>query len=99
MKKDHTPLTLQKELLAEIRPYLPLDRLVVLIADSEFGAVEVLTTVTAWGWRYSVRVKRSTHIQRPRRTLPMPWPRNPSPKAAHGCGRTSFGPKRTTLAR
>lgn len=64
-KKGHTDPNLQNELLAEIRPYLPAGRPVVLVADSEFCAVEVLKVVTEWGWRYIVRVKSSTHIQCP----------------------------------
>ncbi len=64
-KKGHTDPELQNELLAEIRPYLPPGRTVVLVADSEFCAVELLKPITEWGWRYIVRVKSSTHIHRP----------------------------------
>ena len=61
-KKGHTDPELQNELLAEIRPYLPAGRPVVLVADSEFSAVELLQPVTQWGWKYIVRVRGSVHI-------------------------------------
>jgi hypothetical protein len=61
-KKGHTDAHLQNELLAEIRPYLPVGRQVVLVADREFSAVELLKPITEWGWQYIVRVKGSTLI-------------------------------------
>jgi hypothetical protein len=61
-KKGHTAPQLQNDLLTEIRPYLPIGRPMVLVADSEFCAVELLKPITEWGWQYIVRVKSSTHI-------------------------------------
>jgi hypothetical protein len=63
-KKGHTDAKLQNELLTEIRPYLPPSRSVVLVADSEFSAVELLKPITDWGWQYIIRVKSSTLIHR-----------------------------------
>ena len=64
-KKGHTDPTLQNELLGEIRTYLPPGQ-VVLVADSEFCAVELLTPLRDWGWQFIVRVRGNIHVQ-PRR--------------------------------
>jgi hypothetical protein len=55
-KKGHSEPALQNELLDEIRAYLPPGP-VVLVADSEFCAVELLKPLTDWGWRFIVRVR------------------------------------------
>lgn len=62
-KKGHTDAALHNELLAEIRPYLPPGARVVLVADSEFSAVEGLSALTDWGWDYIVRVRGSVFIE------------------------------------
>lgn len=64
-KKGHTDPGLQNELLSEIRAYLPPGQ-VVLLADSEFCAVELLTPIRDWGWQFIVRVRGNIHVQ-PRR--------------------------------
>jgi len=60
--KGHTEVALQLELLTEVRAYLPDAASVVLVADTEFSAVELLKPITAWGWQYILRVKGSTLI-------------------------------------
>lgn len=62
--KGHTGVELQHQLLSDIRPYLPAGKPVVLVADTEFSAVELLKPITAWGWRYILRVKGSTKVHR-----------------------------------
>lgn len=61
-KKGHTDPTLQNELLAEIRAYLPPAQ-VVLVADSEFSAVEMLTPIRKWHWFFIVRVRGNVSVQ------------------------------------
>jgi hypothetical protein len=60
-KKGHTTPQLQKELLAEIREYLPPGP-VVLVADSEFGAVALLNPITDWGWHFIMRVRSNVYL-------------------------------------
>lgn len=60
--KGHTDPQLQNELLAEIRAYLPPSQ-VVLLADSEFSAVEMLAPVQSWGWFFIVRVRGNVSVQ------------------------------------
>jgi hypothetical protein len=59
-KKGHTDHELQNELLSEIRPYLPAGRPVVLVADSEFSAVDLLRPITEWGWQPAAATAGST---------------------------------------
>lgn len=61
-KKGHTSPQLQKELLAEVRAYLPPGQ-VVLVADSEFCAVAMLNTITDWGWHFIVRVRSNVYVE------------------------------------
>lgn len=60
-KKGHTCPQVQKELLVEIREYLPPGS-VVLVADSEFCAVALLNTMTDWGWHFIVRVRSNVYL-------------------------------------
>lgn len=60
-KKGHTCPQLQKELLVEIRAYLPPGP-VVLVADSEFCAVALLDTIPDWGWHFIVRVRSNVYV-------------------------------------
>jgi len=59
--KGHTDPALQIELLAAIQPLLPSGQ-VVLVADSEFGAVELLTVLQTWGWQYILRVRGNVYL-------------------------------------
>lgn len=61
-RKGHTEPELQNELLREIRAYLPAGQ-VVLVADSEFCAVELLTALHEWGWQFIVRVRGNVYLQ------------------------------------
>ncbi len=61
-KKGHSDPTLQNELLDEIRAYLPSGQ-VVLVADSEFCAVELLKPIRDWGWQVIVRVRGNVYLQ------------------------------------
>lgn len=60
--KGHTDPVLQIELLQAIQPLLPSGQ-VVLVADSEFGAVELLTVLQQWGWQYMMRVRGNVYLQ------------------------------------
>jgi hypothetical protein len=60
-KKGHTDPDLQNALLDEIRPYLPPGQ-VVLVADSEFCAVELLAPLTSWQWKFIVRVRSNISL-------------------------------------
>jgi hypothetical protein len=62
-KKGHTTPELQQELLSEVRAYLPAGQ-VVLVADSEFCAVRLLTTLSDWRWHFIVRVRSNVYVQR-----------------------------------
>jgi hypothetical protein len=57
-KKGHTSPQLQQERLLEIREYFPPGP-VVLVADSEFCAVDLLNTITDWGWHFIVRAQQA----------------------------------------
>lgn len=61
-RKGHTEPKLQNELLSEIRDCLPPGQ-VVLLADSEFCAVELLTAIQEWGWQFIVRVRGNVYLQ------------------------------------
>jgi hypothetical protein len=61
-QKGHTDPQLQNELLREIRAYLPPGQ-VVLVADSEFSAVDMLTPIREWGWFFIVRVRSNIAVQ------------------------------------
>jgi hypothetical protein len=60
--KGHSTVRQQRELLAYVKTLLPLHCDVLLSGDCEFGAVELLQQLDAWGWNYVLRQKGSTHI-------------------------------------
>lgn len=60
-KKGHTCPQRQQELLQEIRAYLPPGP-VVLVADSEFAAVDLLNALTDWRWHFIVRVRSNVYV-------------------------------------
>lgn len=60
-KKGHTDASLQRELLQEAAAYLPPGK-VVLVADSEFCAVELLSTLHDKGWHFIVRVRGNVSV-------------------------------------
>lgn len=61
-KKGHTDPRLQNELLEEIQAYLPPGR-VVLVADSEFSAVDLLRPIQEQDWLFIIRVRGNVLVQ------------------------------------
>jgi hypothetical protein len=61
--RGHSTSGRQMALLNYIRKLLPDDASVLLVGDSEFGAVEVLKQLDQWGWKYVLRQKGS-HLVR-----------------------------------
>lgn len=60
--KGHSEPALQIELLQAIQSWLPGGQ-VVLVADSEFASVELLTALQQWGWQYMLRVRGNVYLQ------------------------------------
>lgn len=60
-KKGHSDPALQYELLQAAAAYLPPGR-IVLVADSEFCAVELLRKLVAAGWSFMVRVRGNVTV-------------------------------------
>ena len=61
--RGHSSSGRQLALLSYIHKLLPEDAKVVVLGDSEFGAVEVLKQLEGWGWKYVLRQKGS-HLVR-----------------------------------
>jgi hypothetical protein len=61
--RGHSTSGRQMALLNYIRKLLPDDASVLLVGDSEFGAIEVLKQLDQWGWKYVLRQKGS-HLVR-----------------------------------
>jgi hypothetical protein len=61
--RGHSTSGRQLALLNYIHKFLPADASVLLLGDSEFGAVEVLKQLDQWGWKYVLRQKGS-HLVR-----------------------------------
>jgi hypothetical protein len=59
--RGHSTSYKQEALLAYVRTLLPDNAHVLLVGDSEFGAVPLLRQMTAWGWHYVVR-RKSDHL-------------------------------------
>jgi hypothetical protein len=53
--KGHSSAYKQLALLAYVQQLIPASARVVLVGDSEFGAVEVLQQLEAWQWQYVLR--------------------------------------------
>ncbi|RPJ37040.1 MAG: IS4 family transposase [Chloroflexi bacterium] len=68
--KGRSSAARQLALLGEVRCLLPPDAQVLLVGDQEFGAVEVLRQLDAWGWGYVLRQKSSQLF---RATAQDPW--------------------------
>lgn len=60
--RGHSPAWKQLALLAYVSKLLPKGAPVFLVGDSEFGPVEVLRQLDAWGWWYVLRQKSHTHV-------------------------------------
>jgi hypothetical protein len=61
--RGHSTSGRQLALLNYIRKLLPADASVLVLGDSEFGAVDVLKQLDQWGWKYVLRQKGS-HLVR-----------------------------------
>jgi hypothetical protein len=61
--RGHSTSGRQLALLNYIYKLLPVDARVLVLGDSEFGAVEVLKQLDQWGWKYVLRQKGS-HLVR-----------------------------------
>lgn len=61
--RGHSTSHKQEALLAYVRTLLPSDARVVLVGDSEFGAVPLLRRLDAWRWAYVVRRKPDHLVQ------------------------------------
>ena len=55
--RGHSTAGRQLALLSYIHKLLPTDASVLVLGDSEFGAVEVLKQLDQWGWKYVLRQK------------------------------------------
>lgn len=60
--KGHSTVKQQQELLTYVKTLLPIHCVVLLTGDCEFGAVDLLRQLDAWGWNYALRQKGNTHI-------------------------------------
>lgn len=61
--RGHSTAGRQLALLGYLYKLLPLDAQVLVLGDSEFGAIEVLRQLDEWRWRYVLRQKGS-HLVR-----------------------------------
>ncbi|MDQ3496791.1 MAG: IS4 family transposase [Actinomycetota bacterium] len=62
-EKGHSSAYKQRALLDYVRRLTPNGAWVVVVGDSEFGAVKVIEQLEEWGWHYVLRQKRS-HLAR-----------------------------------
>jgi hypothetical protein len=61
--KGHSSASKQLALLAYVHGLIPAGTTVLLIGDSEFGAVEVLQQLDTWCWKYVLRQKANHLVQ------------------------------------
>lgn len=61
--KGHSSATKQLALLDYVQRLLPQGVPVVLVGDSEFGAIPVIQQVEQWGWSYVLRQKANNQVQ------------------------------------
>ena len=62
--RGHSTSQLQLALLSYLHRLLPRGAQVLLVGDSEFGAVEVLQQLDQWGWKYVLREKGSYLVRK-----------------------------------
>lgn len=62
-RRGHSSATKQIALLSYVHSLTPSAGLVVLLGDSEFGAIPVLETLEKWSWHYVLRQKGRYLIQ------------------------------------
>jgi hypothetical protein len=61
--RGHSSAAKQVALLAYVEGLIPVKTPVLLVGDSEFGAVEVIRQVEAWKWRYVLRQKANHRVK------------------------------------
>jgi hypothetical protein len=61
--KGHSSAAKQLALLAYVQRLIPANMPVLVVGDSEFGAVEVIRQLEAWDWQYVLRQKASHQIK------------------------------------
>jgi hypothetical protein len=61
--KGHSSAGKQLALLAYVHALLPPSASVLLVGDSEFGAVEVIRQTEAWQWHYVLRQKANNEVK------------------------------------
>ncbi|MCD4786199.1 MAG: IS4 family transposase [Candidatus Eremiobacteraeota bacterium] len=61
--KGHSSAYKQRALLTYIRGLMPSEAQVLIVGDSEFGAVEVLRQLDRWKWHYVMRQKSNTRVK------------------------------------
>jgi hypothetical protein len=64
-RRGHSSAVKQLALLAYVWRLIPPGVPVLLVGDSEFGAVEVIRQVEGWGWKYVLRQKANHLIRLP----------------------------------
>ena len=62
-RRGHSGATKQIALLSYVRHLIPPNSCVILLGDSEFGAISVLETLEKWSWNYVLRQKGRYLIQ------------------------------------
>jgi hypothetical protein len=61
--KGHSSARKQLALLSYVQRWLPPGIPVLLVGDSEFGAIPVIQQVEQWGWSYVLRQKANNQVQ------------------------------------
>jgi hypothetical protein len=61
--KGHSSAYKQRALLAYVRGLMPNGARVLVVGDSEFGAIEVLKQLDRWKWHYVMRQKSNTWVK------------------------------------
>jgi hypothetical protein len=62
-KKGHSSPSVQIALLRYVRALLPTGVKADLVGDCEFGAIDLITQLEAWGWTYALRQKPNHRVQ------------------------------------
>ena len=61
--RGHSTALKQRALLGYVQRLVPVGARVLVVGDSEFGAVEVMRQLEAWGWFYVLRQKASHLVE------------------------------------
>jgi hypothetical protein len=67
-KRGHSLASIQVQLLRRVHALVPAGTAVVLVGDSEFGAIPVLQQLDQWGWGYVLRQTAKHLLQREEQT-------------------------------